>query len=270
MVNADKIKLIAADLDNTVLPAGEKHVSRRLSEDLRKAEKRGIHFLLNTGRHYTFLQPSLFDELPLSLIGTINGACLVDKEGKTIEKHPMREADMNAITDLSIRNHIGLGFKFEDAVVTYANYDRFIEGYCGNDEFRRSKVLDDDEKRDHHLKHGLPLGTFLIGDESIIDLYKESIPELVFAWSQHDGYDVFLKNINKSTAVEPVLKMLGIGWENVISFGDAGNDTPFIEKAGIGVAMGNSKDDVKEHADIIAEESKNDGVAITLEELGLC
>ena len=42
-----------------------------------------------------------------------------------------------------------------------------------------------------------------------------------------------------------------------------------IAKAGIGVAMGNSKDDVKEYADIIADTCENDGVAKVLEDLKL-
>ena len=38
-----------------------------------------------------------------------------------------------------------------------------------------------------------------------------------------------------------------------LRLGDAGNDTPFIQKAGIGVALGNAKDDVRQYADIIAD-----------------
>ena len=66
-----------------------------------------------------------------------------------------------------------------------------------------------------------------------------------------------------------VLKEKGYTWENVIAFGDAGNDIPFIQKAGIGVALGNAKDDVRQYADIIADTCANDGVAKVLEELGI-
>ena len=92
---------------------------------------------------------------------------------------------------------------------------------------------------------------------------------MVFAWSSLKGFDVFLHSINKSLTVEAVLKEKGYTWENVIAFGDAGNDTPFIRKAGIGVALGNAKDDVREHADIVADTCANDGVAKVLEELGI-
>ena len=92
---------------------------------------------------------------------------------------------------------------------------------------------------------------------------------LIFAWSHRSGYDVFLKDINKSTAVERVLKDEGLTWNNVIAFGDAGNDTPMIDKAKIGVALGNAKDNVQAHADIVADTCANDGAARVLEELGI-
>ncbi|MDD6365622.1 MAG: HAD hydrolase family protein [Stecheria intestinalis] len=55
----------------------------------------------------------------------------------------------------------------------------------------------------------------------------------------------------------------------MIAFGDAGNDRPMLEKAGIGVAMGNAKDDVKSAADLVADTCVNDGVAKVLEEMKL-
>ena len=49
--------------------------------------------------------------------------------------------------------------------------------------------------------------------------------------------------------------------------GDAGNDTCMIEKAKIGVAMKNARDDVQKYADILADSCENDGVAKMLEQL---
>lgn len=268
MTKTDNIRLIVCDIDNTVLPYGEKRISERLKNDLNKAEEKGIFVMIDTGRHYTFIPPSFFEDLPMKLIGTINGACLTDREGHTLEKDAMSVDDMNQLTRICEENNIGLGFKFEDAIVTYANHDKFVKGYCTDDYFA-AKVLNDDAKRTHHLEHGCPLGTFIIGDEEVIEPLKHSIDDLVFAWSAKHGYDVFLKRVTKATAVEHVLKRLNLTWDNVIGFGDAGNDTPFIEKAAIGVALGNSKDDVKEHADIIADDCRNDGVAKVLEELHL-
>lgn len=69
--------------------------------------------------------------------------------------------------------------------------------------------------------------------------------------------------------MEAALRAYDLKWENVIAFGDAGNDTPFLKPAAIAVAMENGKDDVKSVADIIAPPCKEDGVAKVLEELNL-
>ncbi len=265
--NIEDIKLIVVDVDNTIIPSGHKEMSPRLKRDFQIAMDKGIRVMVNTGRHYTFLQPSLFDDLPMDLIGTINGACLTDRNGNVIEKHPMNYIHMIAITNICEKNGIGLGFKFEDRIVTYANHQKFVDGYVEKGAPWEKTVLDDTRLKSHHLKHGYPLGTFIIGDEEIIQPFVDSIPDLQFAWSFRHGFDVFLKSINKATAVEAALKKYNLTWDNVIAFGDAGNDTPFIKPAAIGVALGNAKDDLKEHADIIAPSCLDDGVAQVLEDL---
>lgn len=79
-----EIKLIVCDVDGTILPSGKYEISERLREDFHKAMKKGIKVLINTGRHYTFLPQSFFKDLPMDRIGTINGACLVDRNGNPI------------------------------------------------------------------------------------------------------------------------------------------------------------------------------------------
>ena len=73
----------------------------------------------------------------------------------------------------------------------------------------------------------------------------------------------------KGTSSAWLAHHLGIPRERTVAFGDAGNDTPFIRPAAIGVALGNAKDDVAEQADIVAPTCLDDGMAAVLEELGI-
>ncbi len=265
-MNIETIKLIVCDVDGTILPAGKNSLSLRTVEAFHKAKQNGYTILICTGRHYTLIPESFFKDLDMDVIGTINGACLVKRDGTVIEKHPMSKETMEAITDMCKETGTGLGFKFEDAIVTYANYDLFIREYAHNDQ-ERSLIINDDATCSHHEKYGYPLGIFIIGEYEKLLPYVSSMPDLVFAWSVRKGFDVFLKDINKTTAIERVLKDHGWTWDNVIAFGDAGNDTCMIEKAKIGVAMKNARDDVQKYADILADSCENDGVAKMLEQL---
>ena len=49
-----------------------------------------------------------------------------------------------------------------------------------------------------------------------------------------------------------------------MAFGDGGNDIAILSAAGIGVAMGNSADDVKAAADFVTTDVDNHGIAHAL------
>ena len=77
------------------------------------------------------------------------------------------------------------------------------------------------------------------------------------------------KEANKGTGVGMLADHLGIKKEEVICVGDAGNDLHMIEYAGLGVAMENATDDVKEKAGYITKSNNEDGVAHVIEKFML-
>ena len=64
-------------------------------------------------------------------------------------------------------------------------------------------------------------------------------------------------------------KVLGVPKEDMIAIGDGFNDITMIEYAGIGIAMGNSSDNVKEKADFVTDRIENDGLYKAFVKLGL-
>lgn len=74
------------------------------------------------------------------------------------------------------------------------------------------------------------------------------------------------KIISKATGLELILqKLYDFPMENVICFGDNYNDIDMLTRAGLGVAVENSRDEVKAIAGEIAGRSVDDGVAETIE-----
>ena len=55
--------------------------------------------------------------------------------------------------------------------------------------------------------------------------------------------------------------------EKTLAIGDSENDVAMLQTAGIGVAMGNAKEHVREIADVVAPDNEHDGVAWTVERL---
>ena len=75
--------------------------------------------------------------------------------------------------------------------------------------------------------------------------------------------------VNKGTGLVNLGKVLGIKREEIMAFGDGDNDIVMLKEAGIGVAMANAEDKVKETADYITLSNEEDGVAEAIEKLVL-
>ena len=71
--------------------------------------------------------------------------------------------------------------------------------------------------------------------------------------------------VDKGVGLAMLRSKLGIDRMHVIAFGDNENDLEMLEGAGIGVAMGNSKQYVKDAANEVTGDNDHDGVAEFLE-----
>lgn len=71
--------------------------------------------------------------------------------------------------------------------------------------------------------------------------------------------------ITKASGLREVCSLMGIDMSQVIAIGDSLNDIPMIREAGLGIAMGNAQEPVKEAADVIAPTHIEDGVAKMIE-----
>lgn len=58
---------------------------------------------------------------------------------------------------------------------------------------------------------------------------------------------------------------LGLALDEVMAVGDSGNDLTMLEAAGLGVAMGNATEEIKQAADVITADNNHDGVAEAIE-----
>ena len=82
-------------------------------------------------------------------------------------------------------------------------------------------------------------------------------------WTTHFT-DVIPKVGGKNTGIDAVIAHFGIKLEETMEFGDGGNDIDMLKHAGIGVAMGNAVENVKEIADYITTSVDDDGITNAL------
>ena len=83
------------------------------------------------------------------------------------------------------------------------------------------------------------------------------------------GYDVEIsaKGITKAAGLKALCQHLSISPEQVIAAGDSNNDLEMLKYAGFAIVMENANDDIKEVADKVAPDVKEDGLATALIDL---
>lgn len=78
-----------------------------------------------------------------------------------------------------------------------------------------------------------------------------------------DGYwyKFTKKNATKEDAILHMCEVCGITADDIIAFGDDYADIGMLKLCGVGVAMGNAIDEVKEIADCVIGDNDHDGIA---------
>ena len=79
--------------------------------------------------------------------------------------------------------------------------------------------------------------------------------------------EIMPEGIDKAQSLERLLAHVGIERKEMAAFGDGFNDRSMLVYAGLGVAMGNAQEPVKEAADYIAPTNDEDGVAWVIEHM---
>ena len=90
---------------------------------------------------------------------------------------------------------------------------------------------------------------------------EEAFPMLKLPlFAGREGADVIYRKASKAEGIQELLYHYGMGWEDVVAFGDSMNDMEMIEYAGLGIAMGNAIEPLKRVADYVTKPIDQDGV----------
>ena len=81
--------------------------------------------------------------------------------------------------------------------------------------------------------------------------------------------DITARGADKGEGILAMAAHLGLDPNRTMAFGDGGNDTSMIRRAGIGVAMGNALDSLKQEANYVTTSVDEDGVLNALRHFDL-
>lgn len=269
------VKIIASDLDGTLMAPDHMTVSPRTKSALKKAHDMGVKLAIATGRPLALID-YVTRQIPfIDYVITANGACVYDMVQKK-----------NIYTDLipneTARELIGFFLRREVFFDVYidgrSKYQLDTQQYFASSEFPQGFVDEVVKSMD-----GFENLTEFIGDRAIekITLYsvkdsdytefKQQLERygLSAATSFRGNLEATAKTADKGAALKGLCDILGFAPEEAMSFGDAGNDCPMLAFAGYSFAMENAMDECKAAAKYTAKSNAEDGVARAIEKFVL-
>ena len=262
------IKLIAMDMDGTLLSDDHISVSQNNRDALAEAHSKGIKLAIATGRTLS-TTGNICDQIPeIDYIMFSNGAGVYDRlKDKIFYKNCME-------------------WETASSFLPYLEkYSRFIELYVDGRAYAQNK---DGEEFPYSIippvfikelgkgitvvkdftaeLKGRDVEKVIFYTESEKDSdtalsYLTSIPDIFVSSSVKSSIEFTKAGADKGSAVSGICRYMGITEDEVMALGDAGNDIPMLRTAGYGIAMENADDITKSAARFITDRNTGDGVA---------
>ena len=267
-----KYKLLVLDIDGT-LTNTKKEISPNTYETLIQAQKKGLKIVLASGRPTYGIVP-LADQLRLDEFGgyilAYNGGQILDWKTKEVlhEKtlpnyllpYLHRCAQTSGTTIVSYK---------DDHVVTENDKCDYVKYEAKLNKMRTLKT----ESFLETIPYPVPKCLIIGEPDKLVKLEDEILKEVGELMGVFRSEPFFLelvpKDIDKAQSLAHLLNVIGLEKEDMIACGDGYNDLSMIKFAGLGVAMANAQEVVRENADYITHSNDDEGVAHVVEQFYL-
>ena len=266
------IKVIATDMDGTLLdPKGQLDLPR-LEKILDKLDQCDIRFVIATGNEVHRMRQLLGHLAERVVLVVANGA-------RIFENNELIQAQTwdDAMVDRALAHFKGRecqdqfvvtamngGFVKEGTVFT--ELDKFMTPEMIEKLYQRMQFVDE---FDSSLFGGVLKMSMVVGEERLDSVLQE-INDLFdgHVRAVSSGYgciDILQDGIHKAWGLVELLKRWNLKPEQIMAFGDSENDIEMLELAGISYAMENAEEAVKRVATKVAPANSQAGVYKVLE-----
>lgn len=257
------IKLVATDIDGTILPySGE--FTEGVKSCIKKLKENGIKVVIVTGRMHEGAK-KIAQRLDLDTpVVSYNGGYIKTISNEILYEKNLPECYAKEIIEWARKNNIHINL--------YANDVLYSE-------------KDDDEIKRYSMYQGLNYTIKNFSEISLNRVHKilaidYNDADKVTSWvkTMSEKYsDLYIikstpyfcefstKEATKACAVEFLTKYWGLKKEEVLTIGDQDNDIELLKAGGISVGMKNGTENLKAHADYITDTVDNDGFVKAIE-----
>lgn len=264
------IKLVAFDMDGTFLNSDNDYDRSRFNKIYKELKERGIKPVVISGNQFAQLRSFFPDFNHEMIIVSENGALIFENnqllKGSKFSVEVvnrvlsvLKDSDLLKYTVLCGSKHAYLqtntlqSFKDTAAIYYYDLVEKEDLMILEDDDYCKFALIFPDELTDKLLK----LLTDVCGGEVAV------------VSSGHGSIDIIIPGTHKGSALKWLGDRYNISLDQMMAFGDSGNDLEMLKMVGHSYAMTNAKDVIKEAAKNLAPSNNESGVLEIIEQVVL-
>ena len=247
-------KLIACDLDGTLIGSDLK-LSKENCEAIKEITSKGVLFVPATGRTICEME-EIFNMQEIRYVIFSNGAVVYDKLTGDNIFLGLDEKNSSFIYDTASKFNMymvvhkdGKTYADKKKSTMFSKYnvsreaENLVKKYC---------ILHDD--LEEVIRDRIECVSIFFASQEETDSCRDilsSNPDLHIVEGWECNLEIFFKNAGKDNALKRLAEKLNLDMKNVITFGDSDNDRQMTILSGLGLAVENACDLLKEAADKI-------------------
>lgn len=271
------IRVIVMDVDGT-MTNHKKEITPKTKAALKKAQESGVKIILASGRPDSGLSDFAI-ELEMGrhhgLLVSFNGSRVTDcqtgevlfnetmtvEQGKAVLEH-MKGFNVRPMIDKE--NYMYVNDVYDCMIKNGEQEINIIQYESRGGKYKLCEMDDLAAFVDYPLNKILTAGDSIYLKEHYREMMEPFKDTLNCMFTAPFYFEFTAQGIDKAKALEAVLSPMGYMQDEIIAFGDGQNDKTMIQYAGIGVAMDNAVEELKEVADEITLSNEDDGIAVSL------
>lgn len=250
-------KALFLDIDGTLVSFKTHRVPQSTLDAVRRIRRQGVKIFIATGRPLPFVDN--LGELEYDGIMTVNGASLQTANGTIIRHDPIPHDDLIRLIDFYYQAPFPIAFATSDTTFITSSSPEALH------------IL---QLLNIKIPPVLPIEECLNMDvmQIIAFFTPEQEPHIMSTvltgcaaqrWHPYFA-DVIHQGNNKAKGIDHMIAHFGIPLDEVMAVGDGGNDMQMLQHVGLGVAMGNARDEVKKAAGYVTSHVDDDGLALAI------
>ena len=261
------IKLVASDIDGTLIPEGTHEFPKELGEIIDRLKELGVMFVAASGRQYNSMHRLFHEKAESVIFVSGNGSYVKCRNYHMKEERISLDILVKLVFMLRSMEKDGYCYVAETKDMAYVETksekfkDLLVKGY----HYEITEVDDILKECDGILKISL------YHESKILEAAEKLIPQwndrLRVIKSGTNWVDFMNPGVDKGSAIACIQQIMGISREETLVFGDNHNDVGMFSQAKYSYAVENASKEVQEKAKYIAKSPEQKGVLQILKEL---